>query len=115
MASLFAGALEGGRFVMAGRDCPSLGGVAVAAAAISFGRRDSERGPQPRCRFADAAGAVYDLPVVGRGLRAAFAAGGIAALDALLRGRTRLHLRLGLAHPSHDGMAFAMVNNILPG
>ncbi|MFO1062008.1 MAG: hypothetical protein U1E53_34195 [Dongiaceae bacterium] len=81
MASLFAGALEGGRFVMAGRDCPSLGGVAVAAAGISFGRRDSERGPQPRCRFAGSRRRLH-LPVVGRGLRATFTAGGIAALDA---------------------------------
>jgi hypothetical protein len=115
VASLFAGGLEGGRFVMAGRDCPSLGGVAVEEARLSFSRRDGERGPQARCRFADATGAVYDLPVVGRGLRAAFAAGGTAALEALVRPWPRLHLRLGLAHPSHDDMAFAMVNNILPG
>jgi hypothetical protein len=110
---LFGGALEGGRFVAAGRDCPSLGGVGVEAAALAFGRREGERGPQLRCRFADDAGAVYELPAVGRWLRAAFAAGGTAALERLASGRRRAHLRLGLAHPNEDGLAFAMVNNIV--
>jgi hypothetical protein len=114
VVTLFDGALEGGRFVMAGRDCASLGGVTVQMARLSFGRREGERGPQARCRFADAAGAVYDLPLVGRGLRAAFAEGGVPALQRLAAGRRRAHLRLGLAHPSGDGMAFAMVNNIVP-
>jgi hypothetical protein len=114
VATLFAGALEGGRFVMAGRDCPPLGGVIVATAGLTFSRREGERGPQPRCRFVDAADAVYDLPIVGRGARAVFAEDGIAALPRLAAGRRRAHLRLGLAHPSGDGMAFAMVNNIVP-
>jgi hypothetical protein len=114
VATLFAGTLEGGRFVMAGRDCPSLGGVTVEAARLSFSRREGERGPQPRCRFVDASGAVYDLPLVGHGPRAVFAEGGIAALQRLAAGPRRAHLRLGLAHPSGDGMAFAMVNNIVP-
>lgn len=114
VAALFAGALEGGRFVVAGRDCPSLGGVGAAAATLGFVRRDGERGPQLRCRFADDAGAVYELPVVGRALREGFAAGGIAAVEALARARPRAHLRLGLGHPIGDGLAFAMVNNLVP-
>ena len=77
----------------------------LAAAALTPGR----------IVFLDAQEREVVIPHAELFARARRAAGGIAALESLLRGRTRLHLRLGLAHPSHDGMAFAMVNNILPG
>lgn len=114
VSGLFTGAVEGGRFVRAGTDCPSLGAVSLNPRRMGFEAKEKEDGAyQLRCWFYDAENQSYNLPVVSRSLNSTYRSGGVEELNAL-RTRNRLaHARLGLAHPFDDGRAFLMVNHVL--
>ena len=73
---------------------------------------EEDRPPQLRARLRDAE-AKYDLPVVAHDLKQLHARGGVGAIEAALRGRRRLHVRLGLARPMKDtGECYLMVNGV---
>jgi hypothetical protein len=112
MENLFGGQLQDHRLVMSGADCPSLGAIRVSRSTIWFFEKvwDDER--KLRCRFQDASGQLFNLPVSSVALRDQWHEGDVAALNGIFRGGGDAHVRIGLAHPMDDGRSFAMINGM---
>jgi hypothetical protein len=106
------GALKGA-FVPEGAEVASLGAIQVKPRNLRYFEDDFKGKKTLRAHLTDA-NAVYNLPVVAKGLRELYRSKGVAALNESLRSSGDLHVRVGLARAweAQPGKCTVMINGV---